>query len=1791
MATETPVPPAEEQVAATQLEGQTYEIIRKRLADAGGRLRQRVSQLNDARKEVFGAIETELLSTQRVTTENNCVARDMVAVGSGFLFGYNVHIGLRSETKLSDVFAAYDVREGEFHQQPLDGISDERFEKDFRDLYKFYRHTQFAKFHRLGPHLYMVFRVGKDVGDVKTFKWAVDGGQLHYLDNRSDHEYRFPAQHEFEWKATVREQHRGGPHPHISIEDRVFVETVGGDLTIKIEDNTNSGKGILSEPVDDPDQTLDDADIRYAVVGNLILLKVLPYREQQHRYFVFNEKIGTAQRLDGIRDACVLLPDDHGVIFSNGYYLQSGECKTFDLDVSDLVYTNQIRSSNGEDFLYIFYHRISGTYVMLSYNLIAQQVSTPTVCNGYAHFSDGRMITFRHQDEPQKHHAVQIWQTPYTGQDYLPETQTDSLLYRIGNRELVRAMAECHGVLNLLGKDDTYGDLYIDIVKQTTDILDSYFWLDQDEAFGLHEVLGEIRDTAAGAINEFEKVVRVRRATREAVQRVTGQVNDAVSAVHAERFDQIGGFVRSLAQLRAVRGEVISLGDLRYVDMAVVDRLESTVGEHTAQLSSRCVEFLLEPDSLAPYQARIEQQHARIPELPKVADARELAEKVDAAADELEMLIEIVSNLKIDDATQRTEIIDNISAIFSRLNQTRAALKNKTRQLMAEEGAAEFHSQLKLLNQAVTNYLDVCEVPEHCEEYLTKTMIQVEELEGRFAEFDDFIEQLAEKRDEIYNAFETRRLQLVETRNRRAATLMRSAERILKGCQSRVEKLQSVAEINGYFASDLMIEKVRDIVDQLGELGDSVKVDDVLSRLKTIQQDAIRQLKDRQDLYLDGENVIQFGRHRFSVNTQPIDLTTVYRDGTLCYHLTGTGFFEAVDDPELQATHPVWDQQVVSENADVYRAEYLAYRMLKQLGCDDLPSPTELHRQSDQQQRAVVQRFMAPRYSEGYVKGVHDHDAAQILAALVELHLALGPLRYSSQARALGWLLWKVWIEDQPKRLLSARLKGLGKIRELFPGAKTQQECVALLRQRIGEFAAAAPIFSTELVDEAGEYLFHALAHDHQFAISREAEEIFTAFHDHLDLKAYQESFRRSLEEVRGDTFTAFSLARDWVEAFVLGRGGNGSEQADENAQYVEEVSLLLLEGKFDEGRVIHTPVTRDIDGMLGSHDVIHEGRYHLHFNRFHQRLSHYDRHVVPMYQQYTRRKHYLVETQRQQLGLEEFRPRVLTSFVRNRLIDEVYLPLVGDNLAKQMGAAGDDKRTDRMGLLLLISPPGYGKTTLMEYIANRLGLVFMKINGPAIGHRVMSLDPQEAPNASARDEVEKLNLALEMGDNVMIYVDDIQHCHAEFLQKFISLCDAQRKMEGVYKGRTQTYDLRGRKVCVVMAGNPYTESGEKFQIPDMLANRADTYNLGEIIGDSREAFELSYIENSLTSNPTLSHLARKSPGDVPAIVQMASVENYEPVQLEGNFSLDEVNEFVSVMKKLLYARDIVLKVNRQYIYSSAQADDYRTEPRFQLQGSYRNMNRIAERVSAIMNDKELDTLIYSLYENDAQTLTTGTEANLLKFKELMGTLNEQEARRWKDIQRTFQQNVRLRGIDQSDKFGQILGQMTIFSDGLQNIRDALTAGVQQLAADDAGQRRMDRIAEKLDAFTSGLDAICESLRGGLTEIRQQSGESREITTSLAPDTLQALAQMAGDIRHAEPIEPEEQRHKIHITNKVPSTIVAVIREQFDLMQSWLKPILEATNLQSATITQLKSQLDTSLEQYRRLMSEIDKAR
>lgn len=1822
------------------LESSTYEIIRNRLLTSGRELKSRLGQLNEARKAAFGSIETALLSTERITTDHNCIPQDMVAVGNRFVFGYNIHFGLKSETDLEDVFSVYSFEDRQLHARNVDLLRSAGFERDFRELFRYYKNAEFSRFAQRGVHLFMVFRVGRTSSEVKVFKWLLQPGAdepLQYLDNRSDHEFRYPPQHDFEWIRTTRDDHHYGEHPHVSIKDRVFVETVGGDLTIKIENNTATGEGIYAEPVDNPDQTLDDAEIHYAIVGNTILLRMRPYQEKDYRHFVYNEKLQRAMRLDSIADACILLPDDHGLIFSNGYYLQDGESKTFDHDLSGMLFERTIAAPNGEDFLYVFYNQDSSTYVLLHYNLIEQQVGTPLICNGWTFFEAGELLCFKTQGDAQKHHAIQLWQTPYTGADYVPPVQNDSYLHRIGNRDIVRGMAECHEVLKLIHKEDSYANLYSDLVKQSGDIVDSYFWLTSDETFQLAESLLDVKAAAAAAVDEFDKVVRVRRNTQEQTHAARQQAHTVLGQVRNRRFDGIDEFVTTLAELRSVRGNIISLSELRYVDEELVASLEQEVAGQTEKLSQKCVKFLLQPESLQPYQTKVAAQQGQIDGLTREADAKQLEEEIAASAADLEMLIEIVSNLKIDDATHRTTIIDHVSTIFSTINTARAVLKKKRRELASVEGVAEFNSQMKLLNQGVVNYLDLCDAPEKCDEFLTKLMVQLEELEGRFAEFDDFVLQLTDKREEVYNAFESRKLQLIEARNKRATSLVSAADRVLKGIASRLQSFESVNDINGYFASDLMIAKVRDIVGQLQALDDSVRVDEIQSRLKTVREDAVRQLKDRQELFVDGENAVRFGQHVFSVNTQPLDLTTVMRDERLHLHLTGTSFFEPIvwerhpeaaevtglDDPVM--FRQLLGQEVVSETADVYRGEYLAWQVMQAAedGSADAVSRAELLSLDDGQLLAFVQRFMGPRYTEAYTKGVHDEDAARLLRPLLQMQQHIGLLRFSSTARALGMLCWHL-MPEQKQSQLRPRFKGAGQIEKAFGVLSERQVYVSELQSLLAEFGPLYGWTDGRVIAAAAEYLYTELSTDAKFLLSDHASQLLAGFRDHLKQSSITRAFQQSVKSVAEDPRSCFALVQHWLQAYV----SSADSLDDFTEDYVTEAAVGLMPSWKKSASVLQADVGTAVTGLVGSHPLTLQGEYHLHYNRFADRLQAFCEEQVPRFRQFADLKHRVIERARAEMRLEEFRPRVLTSFVRNKLLNDVYLPLIGDNLAKQIGSTGENKRTDLMGLLLLVSPPGYGKTTLMEYIANRLGLIFMKINGPALGHSITSLDPSEATNAGAREEVEKLNLAFEMGDNVMIYLDDIQHTHPEFLQKFISLCDGQRRIEGVYKGRTRTYDLRGRKVAVVMAGNPYTESGEKFQIPDMLSNRADIYNLGEIIGESADAFEMSYLENALTSSPVLSRLASRSQQDVYAIIRMANNEPREDVDLEGNYSLEEISELVATMQKLMRVRDVILTVNREYIRSAAQSDDYRTEPAFKLQGSYRNMNRIAEKVVPIMNDDELTSLIVSNYENDAQTLTSGAEANLLKFRELIGLLTPEQQQRWDDIRRTFRQNLKMRGIDGDDKTGQVIAALGSLNDGLADIQKAVIQGGDRLASpappadpvpdptpavavdSPTSSVLLDTVTDRFSQLQAELQQITAALLAGVDQMQQQRAEDAdravasdpaehaypaEPAAAAARSESSELPRQSGELprqsddlprQTGEPTTVDPQR--ITIVNKIPPTVVGVLKQQFKLMNAWMRPIHEAATSQKKDMKRLQTRLDECLDLYRKLIGRIE---
>ncbi len=1657
----------------TALEGGAYDVLRKRLQGLERELLGRVDKLNAERKEVFGGTESAIIGTARIKTEHNCLARDVVSIGTHLIVGFEVVIGMKSEVKVTDMFGVYEVAGEELKQVEPALLADATFQRDFSEIFRYYQKARFLQFIKQLDKLLFIFQVGATEKDVKVVRWRIGNDQtLHYIDDRGDQDYKLPAQQDFGWTKTTRDDQVFGEHPHVSIEDRVFVECVGGDLTIKIENNTASGEGIYAEPVENADQTLDDAHIWYARIGSLILLRVQPYMEDANRYFIFNPKTETAVRQDSIEQACVQLPEGHGIIFPKGCYLESGDYREFQERVEGMGYHSLVRSPNGEDFLYIFYQRESGAYVLLQYNLIAKRLENPIFCIGYSLYDDGRMLLCTSPDrDPKRIHTVQIWQTPFYSDTHQVVQQSDSYLDKIGNRDLVRAIADCTSISRLVNRDVVNILVYQELVDEANGLLDGYHWLGHDSVFNLREIVVQIKTAALAAVDEFDKVERIRRTTREQIDANAKAAEALIKEARFGSFRTVDDFVTMLNQLRSRRGQVISLRELRFADQERIARLEEQLEKATHELSLACIDFLLRPSSFDSYFERVADVEKKTEAAGKVADILPLEATLEELSQRLDLLTDVVNNLQIDDTTKTTRIVDAITDVFAAVNRGKAMARNRRQDLGRRESSAEFAAQFKLLSQSINNYIGLCDTPAKCDDYLTKLMVQVEELEGRFVDFEEFVEQLSEKREEAYAAFVNRKQLLEEERKRRVNSLLSSAERILKGIRNRAESFKTVDDVNAYYAADLMVAKLRDIIDKLQEYGDSVKADDLLGQLKSSKDATIRKLRDKIDLFDEGENLIKFGEYRFTVNTQPLELTTIYRDDATFFHLTGTDFYERITDPDFLLTRDLWEQSLVSENREVYRAEYLAYIILKAAVSKEAGLNLEelIAAANDEEAKPLaelVHRFASDRYNEGYDKGIHDHDATLILRALVNVYNECELLRYDSTSRAHAIIFWCYYADDAHKQRLRNKLRSYGQMGDTFDYREPDP-------RYIGEIHTAMHHFFGGVLGEvdpttlriAAEYLFYELQDQAEllFTVNALAHQLYKRFDAYLHKRRVKDAFLADVAHQQDDLANLLSLTHHWVATYVR------TQEGEEHVPLVWEVVALIAAGDVIEKEEIAISTYRVVKGCLGQHPLIKEKQLPIHLDRWLLKMNQFANERVPRFQQYLQLRTELTARRRHEMRLHEFQSKVLGSFVRNKLINDLYLGLVGANFAKQMGAAGEGKRTDLMGMLLLISPPGYGKTTLMEYIANRLGLTFMKINGPAIGHGVTSLDPVEAPNATAREELGKLNLALEMGNNIMLYVDDIQHCNPEFLQKFISLCDAQRRIEGVYRGQPKSYDLRGKKVAVVMAGNPYTESGDKFKIPDMLANRADTYNLGDISASARDLFELSFIENAMTSNQVLTTIASRSHEDLYRFMQILATNSREGIQFDHDYSAAEVTEILGTLKKLRRVQQILLRVNEQYIYSAAQQDDYRKEPPFKLQGSYRNMNRLAEKVFPVMTDQEVDQLIIDHYYNESQTLTTGAEANLLKFKELMDVMSEDERRRWEDIKSEFNRRQMLSGMDDSDQMGQVLGQLSAFNAGLGNIRTSidrsLESGLRQLAGRLVEGQQLD-LSPLVDAVT-----------------------------------------------------------------------------------------------------------------------------
>ena len=1593
-----PAAAAEETGPAT-----AYDILRARLGAVAEQVHGAADRLNEARAEVFGGSSLTLIEQERLNTEVACIPCDAVSVDGTLLFGTNVPPGLATKRQVSDVFTL--LRVAEVSPTDMDFapiapedrkyfLSDSSFVRDFEELYTYYNQCRLITLRKTDTLLLMVFSIGERDDDTRVMRWRLDTDDPLYVDAHGERDLVVAPRYDFAWEELDRTQRVEGRWPHWNLHDLLFIGGGKGTLEFRIDDVVEGGRVITTEHLSATDADIGELVIQTARMGELLLIRLKPYGETSERYYIYNRLTQQVHRIDAIGLNCHQLPEHSGVIFPGGFHLQNGETKVFATDAAGYELLASHSSPNGEDILYAFHRESTGEYLLLAYNLVSRTMEVPVGSHGYALFEDGVVVTVRPEKDPQRVHTISVYTSPFcTPELYKPAAPAGSFYARIGNPELVRGLGELLSLARDAGRPDFNAPVFEALVARSNRLLDAHAWLQEPEAHGLADLLVQLRRTAGSVLDEFATVAEAKREAHDAVVQAQIDVDGYLSQAGLELRDT-EAFLDLMERGRILLGRLADLAQRPHVDSAVVGEMRTRVDEAFAKLGSRALDFLADPSSLDSTTLAMEAAAADGMDADTAAKVTEAVVEVDRGGERLALLTEVVGGLEVDDPTGKTSVLQRLGEALARRNALRADLDQRRIGLRRAEAAAGFQAAMNVLAQRASAALMAASDAASCDAALGALEADLETNELRFGDVPEFSEAIASKRDELYSAFLAKRDQLASEQTARIDRVVASARRVLQTITTRASNLADRAQIDGFFAADPLVTRVRTAIRELGELGEAGRAAELDVELDSARDSARRAATDRSELFTDGG--VKIGRWQIGVNAEPFELRL--RPSTegddLELRLTGTDLVLPVPDAGLASFVDLAGQTYPTENAALSRSMYLAFTAID----DGVPADE-------------ITALASRRVDDGYELGVHDADAALILAGTTAQFEAPG-LRWAGAVRAVAGIWWG-GLESAKRKELGGELAA---VRVLGRGASR-----AALVERIGPpmeaLARDAGLDAVFDLDAAVQWLSESADAP---TISADGGRLAA------DFSAWAKG---SSIPINGVEFTMFAhwiadrLAAD--PALVPDGIPPGVLASACTLDLAAEAAWRLVDPKVAVSNVSSIAV---IEGLRGQHPLCVGGVLALPVGRAHTVFRVYRRDGLERFKAFNEARRSTLTRWREELGLDTLRPRVLTSFVRNRLVDEVLLPLVGDNLARQLGLSGSPQ-----GLLLLISPPGYGKTTLIEYVADLLGFALVKINGPSLGEHVISLDPGQAPDQASAAELVKLNRSFAMGNNVICYIDDIQHTSPEFLQKFISLCDATRRIEGVVDGEARTFELGRRRFVVAMAGNPYTSSGKEFRIPDMLANRADVHNLGDVAGAHQTAFAQSYLENASGVNEVLAPVIARGRKELEAMIDAAGGAPLRQDNLAHHYSPTELNAVTKTLAHLMRVRDALLKVNAEYIRSATVDDTLRGEPAFLLQGSYRNMARMAGRIVAAMTAEEVDAAIRDHYRSESQTLAASAGWNLAKLPLVLGVGSPDEERLLQSLREQWREaNVgadplsviaaSMRGIEQAISAGADLG-------------------------------------------------------------------------------------------------------------------------------------------------------------------------
>ena len=129
-------------------------------------------------------------------------------------------------------------------------------------------------------------------------------------------------------------------------------------------------------------------------------------------------------------------------------------------------------------------------------------------------------------------------------------------------------------------------------------------------------------------------------------------------------------------------------------------------------------------------------------------------------------------------------------------------------------------------------------------------------------------------------------------------------------------------------------------------------------------------------------------------------------------------------------------------------------------------------------------------------------------------------------------------------------------------------------------------------------------------------------------------------------------------------------------------------------------------------------------------------------------------------------------------------------------------------------------------------------------------------------------------------------------------------------------------------------------------------------------------------------------------------------------------------------------------------------------------------------------------------------------------------------------------------------------------------------------------------------------LRESLDAIRDALADAAARPVAIAvpePAVSEDDAKSKDDAPRVEIVEPDDPEDEdgeeeldrigtantITVVNKIPPSLLKVLRQQFQLMEGWMKPLLKSSQAQQGELKQLREQIETTLDDYERLIGQV----